>query len=42
MDFVTHLPESKGFDGIFSVVDRFSKYAKFIPICATYDAPKIA
>lgn len=42
MDFITHLPLSNGFDSIFSVVDRFSKYTKFIPICATYDAPAIA
>ncbi len=42
MDFVTHLPDSSGFDGIFTIVDRFSKYVKFIPIKGTADAPLIA
>ena len=42
MDFITHLPNSDGYDGIFSIVDRFSKYVKFIPIKGTADAPLIA
>ena len=31
MDFMTHLPESKGFDSIMVVVDRVSKMAHFVP-----------
>jgi hypothetical protein len=42
MDFITHLPLSNGFDGIFSIVDRFSKYVRFIPIKCSFDAPTIA
>ncbi len=38
MDFVTHLPMSHDFDAIFSIVDRFSKLVKFIPIKSTFDA----
>ena len=33
MDFVTHLPCTvRGFDAIFSIIDRFSKYCLFVPI----------
>lgn len=32
MDFITHLPESNGYTGIFTIVDRFSKYTVFVPI----------
>jgi hypothetical protein len=42
MDFVTHLPLSNGFDGVFTIVDRFSKFVRFLPIMCTYDAPQIA
>ncbi len=32
MDFVTHLPVStRGYDAIFSIVDRFSRFCRFIP-----------
>lgn len=32
MDFITHLPKTKdGFDAIFTVVDRLSKFVTFIP-----------
>ena len=42
MDFITHLPLSHGYDGIFSIVDRFSKFVRFIPLSGTADAPRIA
>jgi hypothetical protein len=42
MDFITHLPTSDGFDAIFSIVDRFSKFVRFVPIRNTFDAPEIA
>ena len=32
MDFMTHLPESKGFDSIMVVVDKVSKMAHFMPM----------
>ena len=35
MDLITHLPTSKGFDLVFILVDRFSKYVAFIPCKAT-------
>jgi hypothetical protein len=38
MDFITHLPVSNTFDAIFSIIDRFSKYCVFVPICTTYNA----
>ena len=31
MDLITHLPTSEGFDSVFTIVDRFSKYVTFIP-----------
>ncbi len=42
MDIVTHLPLSNGCTAIFSIVDRFSKYVKFLPIQTDADAPEIA
>ena len=39
MDFVTHLPcTARVFDGIYSIIDRFSKYCLFIPIKSDTDA----
>lgn len=31
LDFITSLPKSEGFGTIFVIVDRFSKYAVFVP-----------
>ena len=42
MDLITHLPISEGFDSVFTIVDRFSKYATFIPCKATCTAPDLA
>ncbi len=43
MDFITHLPVSAGYDGIFTIVDRFSKYVRFIPyVSGSADATHIA
>ena len=39
MDFVTHLPvTTRGFDTIFSIIDRFSRYCLFIPMLGTSSA----
>ena len=39
MDFITQLPTSaRGFDAIFTIVDRFSKHCTFIPCHTTNDA----
>ena len=35
MDFMIHLPKSKGFDSIMVVVDRVSKMAHFVPTLDT-------
>ena len=41
MDFMTHLPESKGFDSIIVVVDRVSKMAHFVPMRDTSTTQKV-
>ncbi len=39
MDFITNLPVSdRGFDCIFTIVDRFSRFVKFIPCMTSMDA----
>ena len=42
MDLITYLPTSEGFDSVFTIVDRFSKYVTFIPCKATCTAPDLA
>ena len=41
MDFMTHLPESKGFNSIMVVVDRVSKMAHFVPTGDTATAQEV-
>ena len=42
MDFIEGLPKSEGYDVIMIIVDRFTKYAHFIPIKHPFTAPTIA
>ena len=42
MDLITHLPTSEGFDLVFTIIDRFSKYVTFIPCKATCTALDLA
>ncbi len=43
MDFVTNLPVSvRGFDGIFTIVDRFSRIVKFFHMMTASSAADVA
>jgi transposase InsO family protein len=42
MDFIEGLPKSEGYDVILVTVDRFTKYAHFIPVKHPFTAPTIA
>ena len=42
LDFIEGLPKSRGKDTILVVVDRFSKYAHFLPLSHPYTAVTIA
>ncbi|XP_042008927.1 uncharacterized protein LOC121757445 [Salvia splendens] len=42
MDFVTGLPQSRGYTAIMVVVDRLSKYAHFAPLPTRFDALRVA
>ena len=42
MDFVTSLPQSRGFTTIMVVVDRLTKYAHFAPLRPHFNALRVA
>lgn len=42
MDFIDVLPKSRQFDCLLVVVDKFSKYAHFIPLSHPYTTSKVA
>lgn len=42
IDFVEGLPKSEGCDTIMVVVDRYSKYAHFIPLSHLFSATTVA
>ena len=42
MDFIVGLPEVRGCDSVYVVVDRLSKYAHFIPCASSITAERVA
>ena len=42
MDFIVGLPEIRGCDSVYVVVDRLSKYAHFIPCSSSITAKAVA
>ena len=42
MDFIMPLPVSDGYDAIFTIVDRFSRFCRFIPGKSTCTASDVA
>jgi hypothetical protein len=42
MDFVEGYPKSGRFDGVLVIVDKFSRYAHFLPISHPYSAASVA
>lgn len=42
MDFISVLPKSAGYEVIFVVVDRLSRYGHFIPLAHPYSALQVA
>lgn len=41
MDFVTDIPKSQGFEAIFVVVDRLTKFVHFMPLSHPFTAAKV-
>jgi hypothetical protein len=42
MDFIEGLPKSKKYDSILVVVDKFTKYAHFVPLSHPFTALQVA
>jgi hypothetical protein len=42
MDVIEKLPKSEGYDTILVVLDRFSKYAHFLPLRHPFSAQVVA
>lgn len=42
MDFIDGLPKSHRFDSIMVVVDKFTKYANFVPLSHPYTTLQVA
>jgi hypothetical protein len=42
MDFITHLPNSYGYNTILVIIDRLTKIKHFIHYKTTYNSKKIA
>jgi hypothetical protein len=42
MDFIEELPKSEGYNPILVVVDKFSKYAHYIPLKHPFTTPQVA
>lgn len=42
MDFIKSLPKSLGYDVVFVVVDKLTKFFHFIPLSHPYKAAKVA
>ena len=42
MDFIEALPRSEGFDTIWVIVDRLSKYSHFVPLKHPFNAQGLA
>jgi hypothetical protein len=42
MDFIEGIPKSNGYNAILVVVDRYTKYAHFLPLKHPYTASQIA
>ena len=43
MDFIVGLPRTqRGYDSIWVIVDRLTKFAHFLPVKTTYTGPQLA